>query len=504
MRATLHSLPILVILSGMCGLFMVGPAIVAVNFRDYPSAQAFVQTGILTIVVTLMIAIVTRGQIPRHPVLAQLLALLGAFLLLPLVLAVPFQASLGDTTYTNAYFEMVSAMTTTGATLYDAPGRLSEAEAFWRAQVAWGGGFLMWSAAVALFAPMGVGGYEVAAKRGPAVGLGPQQGVTRSATERLLRAASQMAPIYAGLTLALFVSLLVVGDPPLVAAMHAMSTIATAGFSPVGGVENAGSGRIGEVIVAVFLIFALSRRTFGTGVLGDVTRDIRQDPELRLALAIVLTISAGLFLRHYLAATQIDDSVGILSALRALWGTFFTALSFLSTTGFVSADWLTARGWSGLEAPGLLLMGLAIMGGGVATTAGGVKLLRIYALLKHGEREIGRLIYPSSVGGAGRLARHIRQEGAYIAWIVFMLFGLSVAVVMLLLAATGAPFETSLILTIATLTNTGPLAQHAAADPIQLGALSAFAKYILIVSMAVGRLETLILVALFNPAFWRP
>lgn len=503
MRATLNSLPILVILLGACGLMMFVPSIVAANYGDGPSARAFAQSGLFTLLVTLFVAIASRGLAPVHQVRAQLLALLIGFFALPLVLALPFRASLGDTSYANAYFEMVSALTTTGATLYDAPGRLSEAEAFWRAFVAWNGGFLIWSAAVALFAPMGLGGYEVAAKRGPAVGIGAQAGQERPATERLLRAASQLFPVYTGLSLVLFVGLLLAGDAPLTAGMHAMSTIATAGYSPVGGMENAGSGRLGEVLVAAFLIFALSRRTFSDGVLGDATRDIRADPELRIAATIILLISLGLFLRHYLAATQIDQSVGFLSALRALWGTIFTTLSFLTTTGYASADWLTARGWSGIEAPGLLLMGLALMGGGVATTAGGVKLLRVYALLKHGEREIGRLVYPSSVGGAGRFARHIRREGAFIAWIVFMLLGLSIAVVMIALAATGAQFETALVLTIAALTNTGPLADFATAEPIALAPLSATAKYIIAAAMVVGRLETLVIVALLNPAFWR-
>ncbi|MEM6276879.1 MAG: potassium transporter TrkG, partial [Pseudomonadota bacterium] len=144
-----------------------------------------------------------------------------------------------------------------------------------------------------------------------------------------------------------------------------------------------------------------------------------------------------------------------------------------------------------------------LVGGGVATTAGGVKLLRMYALLKHGEREIGRLVFPSSVGGAGRFARHIRREGAFIAWIVFMLFAVSIAVVMLALSAAGVDFEGALILCLAALTNTGPLATYAAAEPIEIAALPNSAKYILTAAMAVGRLETLAIVALLNPSFWR-
>ncbi|OAN70016.1 hypothetical protein A8B78_21225 [Jannaschia sp. EhC01] len=143
------------------------------------------------------------------------------------------------------------------------------------------------------------------------------------------------------------------------------------------------------------------------------------------------------------------------------------------------------------------------MGGGVATTAGGVKLLRVYALYKHGVREMGKLIYPNSVAGAGRLGRRIRREGAYIAWVVFMLLVLSIAAVMVALASTGLDFEDATILAIATLTTTGPLASVAGATPIDYFMLSDAAKLICAGAMIVGRIETLVMIALLNPGFWR-
>jgi len=178
-------------------------------------------------------------------------------------------------------------------------------------------------------------------------------------------------------------------------------------------------------------------------------------------------------------------------------------VSFLTTTGFVSDDWAAARAWSGLPTPGLLLVGLVLMGGGVATTAGGLKLLRVYALYKHGVREMGKLIYPNSVAGAGRLGRRIRREGAYIAWVVFMLLVLTIAAVMVALAATGLSFEAATILAIATLTTTGPLAEVAGQAPIYYVGLSDPAKIICMAAMIIGRIETLVLIALCNPAFWR-
>ena len=85
---------------------------------------------------------------------------------------------------------------------------------------------------------------------------------------------------------------------------------------------------------------------------------------LQLAGASYLLYIGVLFLRHAVAATE---GQGLGPALAALWGAVFTTISFLTTTGFVSADWQTARLWSGLETPGLVLAGLAILGGGVAT-----------------------------------------------------------------------------------------------------------------------------------------
>ena len=143
------------------------------------------------------------------------------------------------------------------------------------------------------------------------------------------------------------------------------------------------------------------------------------------------------------------------------------------------------------------------MGGGVATTAGGVRLLRVYALLRHGERELERIVHPSSIGGGGEMARRLRSEGAYMAWIFFMLFALSIAAVMMAVSLTGLEFEPATILSIASLSNTGPLAVVAGDTPLSWASLSDPTKAVLALAMVLGRLETLALIALFNPDFWR-
>ena len=89
-----------------------------------------------------------------------------------------------------------------------------------------------------------------------------------------------------------------------------------------------------------------------------------------MGILFIIAVPTLLFLRYWWGALEFDDQENLSAALNAFWGAAFTVLSFLSTTGFESTVWHEARGWSGLATPGLILLGLAMVGGGVATTAG--------------------------------------------------------------------------------------------------------------------------------------
>ncbi|MCB2116201.1 MAG: TrkH family potassium uptake protein [Rhodobacteraceae bacterium] len=497
-------LPFIVILMGIGSLAMFVPAGHAFALHDHAEARAFVYSGVGFLMITLLIAVATVANRTANPARSHLLTLFAAFTVLPLMLAVPFREAVPDTTLFNAWWEMVSSLTTTGATLFD-PARLPPSVHLWRALVGWMGGYFVLVTAAAILAPMNLGGFEVlsgAAAGQGAVGMGEgARGV--AASERLWRYSRTLLPAYSGLTLALWIGLILAGDDALLAACHAMSTLATSGISPVGGLGATSSGLWGEVVVFVFLIFALSRRLYPSGRALRNAVTLKGDPELRMALLLTTGVPALLFLRHWVGALEIDEVQDVGAALRALWGTIFTVLSFLTTTGFESAAWSEARTWSGLATPGLILAGLAVIGGGVATTAGGVKLLRVYALFRHGEREIERLVHPSSIGGAGAEARRLRRQGAQMAWIFFMLFALSIAVTMLALALTGLDFVASTTFAVAALSTTGPLAGVAAETPLVWAELGTAARAVVAAAMVLGRLETLAIIALLNPDFWR-
>ncbi len=505
MLERLIRMPFFVLLMGAGALAMFVPAAYAFSLNLPSTGRTFLFAMILFGVLTLLLAIATAGYAPRNAARSHLTALLAAFLALPLMLAVPFHQAVYDTSFMNAWFEMVSSFTTTGATLYDNPYRLSAPLHLWRAEVAWLGGFLVWVMAVAILAPMNLGGFEVQAADAPGAGSRGFTQISRIAdpSERLARFSLALAPIYGGLTLVLALGLIVAGERPYVAVIHAMSTLSTSGITPLSGFYNARSGFVGEVMVLAFMIFAISRLSFSRGLRGEDRGRLWDDAEIRMAAGLIGAVTAFLFIRHFVGALEGNSSAGLPSAMRALWGALFTVTSFLTTTGFESAEWLDATDWSGLGTPGLILVGLSLIGGGIATTAGGVKLLRVFALLKHGQRELERLVHPSSLAGGGREARQIRRQGAYVAWIFFMLFTLSVVGVMVALALTGVQFETAMVLSVSALSTTGPLAAVAGEDPISFAGIPDEAKMILAAAMVLGRLEALAIIALFNPELWR-
>ncbi|PYG34463.1 TrkH family potassium uptake protein [Pelagimonas varians] len=501
---TIKNLPFFLLMLGISSLSAMVPATYALMIEEFHDARSFFYGGLIGLIMTAMFGIALATRPHNGSALSQLVALLAGFALLPVLLAVPFQEAVRNTSFTSAYFEMVSAMTTTGATLFD-PSRLSGPEHLWRAQVGWMGGLLMWVSASAILAPLALGGFEVTAVGAPGQTLiqGGGRGEKNDPAARLLRSTQVLFPIYTGLTLALCVMLLVAGDPPLVALSHAMSTMATSGISPLGGVQGSPSGMPGEMIVFCFLFFALSRLTFSADT-GHKTRNgLLFDPEFRMGLVIVLIIPALLFLRHWVASFEVGEEQNLLAGFRALWGSLFTAMSFLTTTGFVSGDWGAAQGWSGLSTPGIILIALAIFGGGVATTAGGVKLLRVFALYVNGAREIEKLVHPSSVGSSGPVMRRIQRKGAFIAWVFFMLFAVTLAILTMIFGLYGLDFESSVVLTVASLSNTGPLISAAPSIPIDLIALPPSAKLVLSGAMVLGRLELLAIIVMISPDIWR-
>src|SRR6056297_1638127 len=309
MTTRLLRFPLILILAGVAGFLMVLPMIDALMRGDTSVARAFGYSGLLVLALVVGIGLAMSGRdAAREMTDAQNLAsLLLAYLVLPLYLALPFYEGVETTTYLNAYFEMVSSFTTTGATLFGVPGRIADSLHLWRAIVGWSGGLLIWISASAVLAPMSLGGFEVTVRAEPGqddARLGRFQ--RASPVRRLGQVTRTLVPVYAGLTLVLWILLMADGERAFVAAVHAMSTLATSGISSIGGVQNGASGLFGEVAIFVFLIFALSRLTCSSDTVSTVPQGVWRDPEFRLGMTIVCGVPLLLFLRHWIGALEVS------------------------------------------------------------------------------------------------------------------------------------------------------------------------------------------------------
>lgn len=524
--------PLLVVLLALVGLFALVPAAHAFLQHQPAVARAFLYSALVISVLAAMLALAMANRCASAQGHGQLASVAGAYLLLPLAMALPLRLALPGSGWGDAWFEMLSAFTTTGASVYPSES-LAPSLHLWRAMVGWLGGFFIVLVAGAILAPMNLAGAEVGTgypagqmRRGPRsqqaggqqaggeagrrAGRGPgrrwlsgPQVAGADAPARLLREARRLLPAYLALTGILWVALTLAGEAGLNALVLAMGTLSTSGVEAAPFGADFDAGLRGEILLVLFMSLSFSRRLMPTGRGSPAAPPLWRDPELRLAAAIIAAVVAALLSRHLLveAEAHVASSAGDL--VRAFWGAIFTATSFLSTTGYESAWWDAARDWAGLRAPGLMLLGLAIVGGGVGTAAGGVKLLRASALLLQGRRELERIVHPSAVAGGGALRRRLVREGAYMAWVLTMLFSISVAGVMALLTLAGLDFETALVTGVAALTTTGSLADVAAAVPIGYAALPDTAKAVLGAAMILGRLEILALIALAAPATWR-
>jgi len=504
-------LPLFLHLGGLFAAAMLLPGLQAWALGMRGMALGFAQDALAFGLILTFFALVVPPSAARRAPVEVLLTILGAVTLLPLALALPLHRALPDTGLFNAWWEMVSCLTTTGASLYD-PRFLEAPLHLWRGLVGWMGGLLMLAGAATLLAPLGVGGFELTAPP-------PQRhGGRVPPPGKVGQAMRAVTPVYAGFTAALWLALVAAGGGYFPSLMRAMGTLSTSGIAAVTGPVGASVGLTGEALLLLFLIPALSRRFWPGGDALTVTRRWRDDPELRLAALTIAAVVVVILARAFVFEIDREAATSrrLADGLAAAWGAVFNGMSFLTTTGWTSVAWEQAREWSGISAPGLMLAGLAIMGGGVATTASGVKLLRVHALALHSAREMERIVHPASVAGGGTMMRHLRSEGARLAFVVFMLFALSLTAVILALSMGQVALETATMLAVSALTNTGPLASSIPLSTVLEGTagsagapwqgwagLSIWGKSVTAAAMIVGRLETLAILALLSPAFWR-
>jgi trk system potassium uptake protein trkH len=396
--------------------------------------------------------------------------------------ALPFVISGLIPNYIDAFFEAVSGFTTTGATLMGNFDGLPRGVMFWRSFTHWIGGMGVLVLTLALLPQMtGRSSHLVRAESpGPSLSkIVPKMGDT----------AKILYLIYGVLTVIELAALIIAGMSPYDAAIHAMGTAGTGGFSNYGSSVGAFDSAVIDAIITFFMVlFGINFALFYRVLVGG-WRDALRSEELHWYLALF----AGSTL--FVSLMILPQYGTFLNALR--YGSFQVA-TIMSTTGYATADFNL---WP--QAVKALIVVLMFIGSCAGSTAGGIKVVRVGILCKLGCREVRRTFQPRKVQvvrfeGKGVEENRLTQVSAF-----FFVYVLLVLAGMFLVSLEGLyDLETNFTAVLTCISNVGPGLGHV--GPVEnFSGYGPFAKVVLSLLMLAGRLELFPILVLFHPSAWR-
>lgn len=404
--------------------------------------------------------------------------------LLPFFAALPLILQL-DVSFTDAYFEAVSGLTTTGATVLANLDTLPPSINLWRGMMVWLGGMGLIVLAVAVLPLLGIGGRQLFKAETP----GPMK--DSQLTPRLTETAKGLWVVYGGITLACILGLHLAGMSWFDAVMHSFSTMGLGGFSS----HDAGFGywdspAIEAVTIFFMLLAGINFATHFLAVHGRTFAPYRRDPEIFWYLVVVLGSVVGIAL--YLEARAVYPD--FVTALRF---SAFNVVSIATTTGFANTDYAL---WP-MAAP-LWMLFLCSFATSAGSTGGGIKMMRAIILYKQVYRELisamhPRAAWPIKVGG------HPVPQNILMAVLAFGFAYMCLIVALtLVMAFSGLDIVTAFSAVVASLNNTGPgLGEVGPATTF--ASLDDFQTWICTFAMLLGRLEIFTLLVVLTPAFWR-
>lgn len=458
------------------------PLLVALSAGDGAGAVAALIAGLLTGFVAGALALASRGT-QRQPSTAERLAALALiWFVTPLFGALFLAGSDPSMRFTDAYFEAVSALTTTGAAGVH-PGEALAVTA-WRATLQWVGGFATLLMMVTVLAPLGLAALSL--RRAPA-----PPGATEGFFGAYWPAMLALGRAWVLITLAGVVALLMTGRNVPEALIAAFSAIATAGMLPRPGGTLVEAGAGAAAVLAVLLLIGSTSFQRHAGLVRQRPRDYWADPEIRYML---IGIAGGGCALGVIMALNTGAAFSLSRGL--LW-----MLSLMST----SVHAVDAQGFAAI--PMLVALAVVFVGGSTMSTAGGLKLMRLALLTKQGAREIARLAHPHGIIHTEFAGRPFNMPVMRGVWVMFVLMLLCAVLVGLALSAHGMPFEQAVAAAVGAVSNAGPVLGFAPdADGAALGmraaevyaALPAGAKLALCLGMIAGRVEVLALAAVLG------
>jgi Trk-type K+ transport system membrane component len=414
----------------------------------------------------------------RVPRLTVFLPLSG-FTVLAILAGLPFFFLFPERGFLTAFYDGMSQITTNGSTAYEGAIEGMPSLILWRALTGWVGGLLAIAFALSMLMALNSGGMQL--HRSPL-----HYGESEAGYPRLRATAQTIAPLYGGVTALCFLLLSITGAKPFDAVILSLSLVSTSGGVPESMVQSQQS--LQQIIMAIFLIIGLSNWDFHYLRMKNRTTGFNKDRELRITLFVLICGTVALFLLP-------------LFGFRDIISLFFASASALSTFGVMPANVVAAED---IAVPiGMTLMLLAAIGGGVASTTGGLKQMRVITIIKLGRAEVDRLAHPHGVSLVKYGSTIAEKHDIGAIWLLLGSFVLIITAGAIALAVLGVQFEDAVALAFTAMTLSGPLI--IGSDPTFAGfdTLNQSDYLILSILMLIGRVEASLFMAVFAKALWR-
>ena len=453
------------------------PIVVSIIFND-GALHIFVKTLIAISLIGIIGLAATRNINNELSQKDGFVIIVMFWVVLSVAGSIPFYLS--GMSIIDSFFESMSGITTTGATVISNIDVLPESVLFYRQMLQWMGGMGLIVLAIAVMPLLGIGGGQIYKTEIPGA-MGEQR-----LTPRIKETAQALWSIYLGLTILCALLYYLGGMSAFDAISHAMSTVAIGGFST----HNESIGYFNsstiEIICIVFML--LSAFSFTLHYFAIYKRKPLKyfyDPEFRFFFSILLLVlAASLFINSF---TDYENSPNFKEIV-------FHSVSMITTTGFSTSD---TSDWP-LSVSFLLLVG-AFVGACSGSVGGGVKSWRVMIMLNHAYSNIMKMIHPNSVISLKIGSRSVDDEVATSVWGFFSIYVISFMILLLAVLTSGLDLESAFSAVGACLNNLGP---GLGAVSENYSNISSFTKSILAFAMLLGRLEIFTLLVILTPMFW--
>ena len=459
------------------------PPIIVDSIYQQQETASFLAAFALTLISGLLLYLPFRNSTKDFRIREGVLVVVSFWFVLSLFATTPFLLSESlRMTFSDAFFESMSGLTTTGATVLSGLDDLPRAVLYYRQQLQWLGGMGIIVLAVAILPMLGVGGMELYHAE--------SSGISKDRlTPKLTQTAKALWKIYLSFTLTCALAYYWAGMGVFDAIGHSYSTVAIGGFST----HDLSIGYFDSVAIeSVAIVFM-----FLAGINFSLHFFVWRKKNI-LAFFEDSEFKTYLFLLGFMAfiiAGYLWNSGYYQTVEGALRYGVFQSISMATTTGFTSANFST---WPFMLP--VLLIFASFVGACAGSTGGGIKVVRVLLMFKLAMKEIKKFIHPNAQINIKLNHRSVAESTLISVWGFFSLYVIAFVFIMIALMFTGMDQVTSFSATAASINNLGPGLGNVAEN---YGSISESAKWILSFSMLLGRLEILTLMALLHKAFWR-